>query len=131
MYQFASRRVSVILSIAALTASLCFVAIAPKAQEVGAASTKNDIIEQGRIVAFDRKRGNCLACHAMEGGNLPGNIGPPLIAMKARFPDKAKLRAQIANATVKNPNSIMPPFEKHGVLTSEEVDQITEFVYTL
>lgn len=131
MHQFASRRVSVILSVVALTASLCFVAIAPKAQEVGAASTKNDIIEQGRVVAFDRKRGNCLACHAMEGGNLPGNIGPPLIAMKARFPDKAKLRAQIGNATVRNPNSIMPPFEKHGVLTSEEVDQITEFVYTL
>ena len=131
MHQFVSRRASVILSIAALSAAFALLPIAPKAQEAGTAQTKNDVIEQGKIVAFDRRKGNCLACHAMEGGHLPGNIGPPLIAMKARFPDKAKLRAQIANATVRNPNSIMPPFEKHGVLTSEEVDQITEFVYTL
>ena len=35
-------------------------------------------IEQGKKVAFDRKKGNCLACHMIAGGELPGNIGPPL-----------------------------------------------------
>ncbi len=45
-------------------------------------------------VTFGRKAGNCLACHMIPGGNLPGNIGPPLLAMKARFPNKADLRAQ-------------------------------------
>ena len=90
----------------------------------------NDI-EQGKKVAFDRKKGNCLACHMIPGGDLPGNIGPPLIAMKARFPDKAVLRAQIWDATVNNPYSIMPPFGKHRVLTEKEVDLVTEFIYNL
>jgi len=47
----------------------------------------------GEEVTFGRKLGNCLACHMIPGGNLPGNVGPPLLAMKARFPDKAVLRA--------------------------------------
>lgn len=81
-------------------------------------------------VTFGRKAGNCLACHMIPGGNLPGNIGPPLLAMKARFPNKADLRAQIWDATEKNPNTIMPPFGKHGVLTEKQVDQVTNYIYT-
>ena len=96
-----------------------------------AADGAGSVIEQGKAVAFDRVKGNCLACHAMDDGTLPGNIGPPLIAMKARFPDKAKLRAQIWDATVMNPNTIMIPFGRHGVLTEEEIDQVVEYVYTL
>jgi len=88
-------------------------------------------IEKGKAVAVDRKKGNCLACHAMDDGTLPGNIGPPLVAMKARYPDKAKLRAQIWDATVINPNSIMPPFGRHRMLSEEQIDQITDYIYTL
>ena len=90
-----------------------------------------DMIADGKKVAFDRKKGNCLSCHMIAGGDLPGNIGPPLIAMKARFPNKADLRAQIWDSTVKNPNSIMPPFGKHQILSEKEVDLITEFIHTL
>ena len=88
-------------------------------------------VEQGKEVAFDRKKGNCLACHQMEGGDLPGNIGPPLIAMKARFPDKTKLRAQIWDPTKTNPNTIMPPFGRQQILSEGEIDKIVEYVYTL
>jgi len=88
-------------------------------------------IEKGKAVAYDRKKGNCLACHAMDDGTLPGNIGPPLISMKLRFPDKAVLRAQIWDSTVNNPNTIMIPFGRHGVLSEAEIDQIVEYVYTL
>ena len=87
--------------------------------------------EQGQKIAFDRKKGNCLACHQIEGGSLPGNIGPPLIAMKARFPDKAKLRAQIWDSTKTNPNSMMPPFGRQRVLSESEIDKVVEFIYTL
>ena len=90
-----------------------------------------DMVGDGKKVAFDRKKGNCLSCHMIAGGDLPGNIGPPLIAMKARFPNKADLRAQIWDATEKNPNTIMPPFGKHRILTEKEVDLVTEFIYTL
>jgi sulfur-oxidizing protein SoxX len=88
-------------------------------------------VELGEALAFDRKKGNCLSCHMMQGGDLPGNIGPVLIAMKARFPDKAALRAQIWDSTVKNRGSVMPPFGRNRILTDEEIDLITEYVYTL
>jgi sulfur-oxidizing protein SoxX len=96
-----------------------------------AADEAGSVIEKGKAVAFDRKLGNCLACHAIDDGTLPGNIGPPLIAMKLRYPDKAKLRAQIWDATVANPNSIMIPFGRHRVLTEEQIDQVVEYIYTL
>jgi sulfur-oxidizing protein SoxX len=88
-------------------------------------------LEKGKELAFDRKKGNCLACHQIEGGTLAGNIGPPLVAMKARFPDYEKMKAQIADPTVANPNTIMIPFGPHGVLTEEEIELVSQFVYTL
>ena len=88
-------------------------------------------IEEGKEISFHRQKGNCLACHKIEGGDLPGNIGPELVNMKARYPDKAKLRAQIWDATVTNPNTIMPPFGKHKMLTEKEIDLVTEYIYSL
>ena len=96
-----------------------------------AAIAADTAITKGKAVAVDRKKGNCLACHAMDDGTLPGNIGPPLISMSLRFPDKAVLKAQIVDSTVSNPNTIMPPFGKFGLLTPEEIDQVVDYVYTL
>ena len=89
------------------------------------------VIEQGKQIAEHRQKGNCLACHKMGDGLLPGNIGPALVNMKARYPDKAKLREQIWDATKVNPNTIMPPFGKHKMLSEEEIDKVVEYVYTL
>lgn len=91
----------------------------------------DDLVTQGKKIAEDRKKGNCFACHAYEGVAMAGNIGPPLVAMKARFPDKAKLQAQISDPTKANPNSIMPPFGKHEILSDKEIKAITEWAYTL
>ena len=88
-------------------------------------------LEKGKELAFDRKKGNCLACHQIEGGTLAGNIGPPLVAMKARFPDYDKLRAQIYDATTNNPNTIMIPFGPHAVMSDKEIDLVTKFIHTL
>jgi sulfur-oxidizing protein SoxX len=105
---------------------LCWITIVS-----GLSTASADDIEDGKKVAFDRKKGNCLACHMISGGSLPGNIGPPLIAMKDRFPSKAALRAQIWDSTVANPNTIMPPFGKNQILSEKEVDLVTEFIYSL
>jgi sulfur-oxidizing protein SoxX len=61
----------------------------------------------------------------------PGNIAPPLLAMKSRYPDKAKLRAQIWDATKINFDSAMPPFGKHGILSESEIDKVVEYIWTL
>ena len=125
MRQTAMNFFKAMFSLAALLGALATMSF-PAAAAEGASA-----IEKGKAVAYDRKKGNCLACHAMDDGTLPGNIGPPLIAMKARFPDKAKLRAQIWDPTVINPNSIMLPFGRHKVLTEEEIDMVVEYIYTL
>jgi len=51
--------------------------------------------------------------------------------MSARFPNKADLRAQISDATKRNPSTYMPPFGKHKALSEEEIDKILDFVYGL
>lgn len=89
------------------------------------------MIEEGREIALDRRKGNCMACHVMAEATLPGNIGPPLVAMKARFPDKAKLRAQIWDSSQINPRTLMPPFGRHEILTEDEIDKVVEFVHSL
>jgi sulfur-oxidizing protein SoxX len=85
----------------------------------------------GKKVAENRKKGNCVACHAYEGSKLAGNIGPPLVAMKARFPDKARLRAQLVDPQKFNPDTLMPPFGKHHIISGSEIDDIVEWLYTL
>ena len=116
-------------SVAALLAVIgADVSAAHAAEQTGAVAS---VVEQGKAIAFDRTKGNCLACHAIAGGDLPGDIGPPLIGMKARFPDKSKLRAQIYDATVNNPLTIMPPFGRLKILSNEEIDKVVEFIYSL
>ena len=88
-------------------------------------------VEKGKKVATNKKTGNCMACHQFKGAKLAGNIGPPLVAMKARFPDKGKLRDLIWDMTSRNPHTAMPPFGKHKILKDSDIDAITEWVYTL
>lgn len=89
------------------------------------------IVAEGKKIAFSRKKGNCLACHAIAGGELPGNIGPELIEMKARFPDRAVLKSQISDSRINNPSTIMPPFGAHEILTADELDKVVSFIHTL
>lgn len=88
-------------------------------------------LEQGKAIAFNRFKGNCLACHYVEGGDLTGNYGPPLIAMKIRYPDRDILREQIWDAAIKNPDTRMPPFGRNRILTEEEIDLVTDYIQSL
>ena len=88
-------------------------------------------IAAGKALTFDRGKGNCLACHTIDDGEQPGTVGPPLLAMKLRFPDKAVLKEQICDATIRQPDTRMPPFCRHGILSEEEVDLIVDYLYTL
>lgn len=88
-------------------------------------------IAKGKEIAFSRKKGNCLACHNIAGGDLPGNLGTPLFQMKARYPDRELLRKIIWNRPAFNPNTAMPPFGKHGILTEEEIDHVVDFIHSL
>jgi sulfur-oxidizing protein SoxX len=101
------------------------------ASTVYSASENASRLEEGKKLAFDRKKGNCLACHMIADGSLPGNTAPPLVAMKARFPDFDRLVNQISNPLKANPNSLMPPFGLHDILSKGEITKIAEYLYTL
>lgn len=85
----------------------------------------------GQAIAFDRTKGNCLACHTMRGGDVPSNVGPELSDMKARFPDRADLVAILQNEEARNPRTIMPSFGRNLILDHHEIEQIVDFLYTL
>ena len=91
-------------------------------------------IEAGRALAHDYEKGNCLACHAAPSDPqaiTKANIAPPLIGMRERFPDRDQLRQQIWDASQRNPNTIMPPFGRHLILSSDEIELIIDYLYTL
>ena len=94
-------------------------------------ASESSRLEQGKELAFTRSKGNCLACHMVEGGELTGDYGPPLVFMKARYPDREVLRAQIWDAAVTNPDTRMPPFGRNRILTEEEIDLLTDFIHSL
>jgi sulfur-oxidizing protein SoxX len=86
----------------------------------------------GRDIAHDVFRGNCLACHRIPGDRTAvsmADIGPVLEHLRQRFPDRAVLRAQIWDPTARNPQTVMPPFGKHKVLTEDEIDAVVDYIY--
>jgi sulfur-oxidizing protein SoxX len=86
---------------------------------------------RGKQIAFSREKGNCLACHAIEDGESPGNIGPALKALPTRFKSKLQLREQIWDATRFNPETSMPPFGKNKILSEDEIDQVVDYLWGL
>jgi len=115
--------VLVVSSLAFLAGSL---ALTPQVSVADEAMAK-----AGKSVAENRKKGNCFACHDYPGAVLPGNIGPKLVNMKQRYPDKKQLRDKIWDSTKTAPNSIMPPFGRHHILSEQEIDNVVEFIYNL
>lgn len=113
-------------AIAALAGSLALVA--PVAANAATPSAKN--IQEGKALVFSRKEGNCLACHMIPGGQQTGTIAPPLIAMKARYPDRQKLFDQIWDARNTYPDTLMPPFGPDQILTKSQINKIIDFLYT-
>lgn len=89
-----------------------------------------DAVTLGGCAATDRRKGNCNACHLIN-GVTHGNIAPPLVSIKQRFPDKAKLRAQIWDSTAANKDSLMPPYGRHSIISEKDIDNIVEFLMTL
>lgn len=86
-------------------------------------------LSPGKQIAFSRDKGNCLACHVIEDGEYPGNIGPALKALSTRFKDKQQLREQIWDATHNNPETSMPPFGKNKILTETEIDHVVDYLW--
>ena len=88
-------------------------------------------VAEGQRLAFDRGKGNCLSCHEIKGGDLPGTIGPPLKNIKSKYPDRSDLIAILTDEPRRNPQSAMPPFGRNRILTEQEINAIVDFLQTL
>jgi L-cysteine S-thiosulfotransferase len=86
---------------------------------------------EGERIAFDRGKGNCLTCHEIKGGDLPGTIGPPLKDIKSKYPDRNELVAIVSDETRRNPQTVMPPFGRNRILTEQEINAVVDFLQTL
>ena len=86
---------------------------------------------KGQRLAFDRAKGNCLSCHEIKGGDLPGTIGPALKDIKSKYPDRRDLVAILTDEPLRNPQTAMPPFGRNHILTEQEIDAIVDFLQTL
>lgn len=75
--------------------------------------------------------GNCLACHAIPGKPemIAGNMGPPFIGMKDRFPDIAVLREAISDQKKFQAQTLMPPFGRNKIMTPEQIDAVAQYIY--
>jgi sulfur-oxidizing protein SoxX len=85
----------------------------------------------GQAIAFDRGKGNCLTCHQIKGGDLPGTIGPELKDLKSKYPDRNDLIAIVTDETKRNPLTVMPPFGRDRILTEQEINAVVDFLGTL
>ncbi len=117
-----------------LVASLGLVNFSMAAEGASAvAATPAPAQMTGQELAFDKNKGNCLSCHVINDpkATSPGNLGPSLEGVKDRYPDRAKLRAQIWDATVINPKTAMPPMGRNKILTEQEIDLVVDYLLKL
>lgn len=108
-----------------------YVLLAMAAGLAGSSARAQSAVTDGQKLAFDRGKGNCLTCHVIKGGDLPGTIGPELKDIKSKYPDRNELVAIIFDETKRNPQTMMPPFGRNRILTEQEISAIIDFLQTL
>jgi sulfur-oxidizing protein SoxX len=79
-------------------------------------------------------KGHCIACHQVPQGAGPAtqsDLGPRLEGSRMRALGRAALRSLIDDPTRANPDTVMPPYGRHRVLESAEIDRLVEFLHAL
>lgn len=92
----------------------------------------------GRALFIAERKGHCIACHQTPTDaslkTSVANIGMPLEAIKQKYPtpaDRAKLRDAIRDMSKVKPDTIMPPYGKHHIMSDAEIDAIVNYLETL
>ena len=108
---------------------------------------KPGIAANGRALYFNRKFGNCLACHAnkdLADQPFHGEVGPALDGVASRY-SEAQLRAIVINSkSVLGEGTIMPSFYRaftdqrtrkkfigKTILSAQQVEDVVAYLQTL
>jgi sulfur-oxidizing protein SoxX len=99
----------------------------------------------GKAVVLDRRRGNCLICHAfpLEGEPFQGEIGPPMMGVGARL-SAGQIRLRLIDQSRINPQTLMPPYYRvdrltdvapewrgRPALTAQEIEDVVAYLTSL
>lgn len=85
----------------------------------------------GRALFLDPGKGNCASCHQAPADpaiKSTSRIGVPLAGIKSQYPDRARLRAIIWDLSATIPDTIMPPYGRHRILTEAEIDALLRYL---
>jgi len=82
----------------------------------------------GKQIAQARNRGNCLACHAMQGGTQPGTRGPDLSRYGSLGRSDAETYAAVWDMRSARAQTLMPPFGTNAILTDQEIRDVVAFL---
>lgn len=98
----------------------------PVTQEL--AGPLNGNAGRGGKIALTRGKGNCIACHVLQGGEQPGTIGPDLSRYGTFGRSDAETYALVYDMRPRNPDTVMPPFGANQVLTDQELRDVAAFL---
>lgn len=100
---------------------------------------------RGRTIIVNRQVGLCLLCHAgpFPEEKLQGSLAPDLTRVGVRL-STSQLRLRVVDASLVNPNTIMPPYYRtqglnrvapavagKPILSAEQVEDVVAFLATL
>lgn len=79
-------------------------------------------------------KGNCVACHEVPAGAGPAiraTVGPRLDGARLKAWDRARLRALLVDPMVSDPDTVMPPFGRHRLLSPQEIERLIDYLHAL
>ena len=106
---------------------------------------KSGDAKAGRKVAYNRKTGNCLACHKLPipEQQFHGEVGPDLKGVASRY-SEAEIRLRVVDSKKMNSDTIMPAFYRDSgftrlqkkwvgksILKAQEVEDLVAYLMTL
>jgi L-cysteine S-thiosulfotransferase len=92
-------------------------------------------IARGFTIMADQRLGNCMACHSVPDAlgkkyGVQSTFAPPLDAVASRY-DAPTLRQWVEDAREINPQTMMPPFAAHGILSALQINDVLASLSTL
>ena len=79
-------------------------------------------------------KGHCIACHQLPQGAGPetrADLGPRLEGSRMRAIGKKGLRDILIDPTRANADTVMPPYGRHRLLESTEINRLVDYLHAL
>ena len=83
---------------------------------------------RGKALANERSKGNCVACHQIQGAVQPGSKGPDLTTYGTWGRSDEETYALVYDMRWRNPDTVMPPAGINQILNDQELRDVIAFL---